>query len=150
MIAILDETKGIEMFDAVFGTVLRSTSVLVQAAQFILPGDASEEDAKKFLQKRIPKRRNANGNKVFAHILKGQGRGIDVVRTAFVSLPSSSPFLLRTKLIYNIARPTMVGSLLWTLRYTSGLVGILTVIFIYMSFPNHVSVSVTYADICKL
>lgn len=84
MIEILDDSKGVEMFDAVLGTALRPLTFGLMLAS-LFSGRYKRGECEAVLQRRIPKQRKTKGNKVFAYILKGQGRGIDVVRTAFVS-----------------------------------------------------------------
>lgn len=84
-IEILDTSKGMEMFDSVLGTALRPNDVLLNAARFVLGNNTSDEDAKTFLQKKIPKALKLKGNRVSSYLSQGQSRGIDVVRGAFVS-----------------------------------------------------------------
>lgn len=84
MLQILDTASGIEMFDAVLGSTLRPSNVLMEAAKFVTGNECRDTDAKKLLLTKIPHHVKVKGSKVGTYILQGQGRGIDVVRAAFV------------------------------------------------------------------
>lgn len=100
MVQIQNPDLGAEMFDAVYGTDIRPTGVLVQAAQFALGEECTEDEAKKFLRKRTPKHLNFKGARIRGYIMQGQGSAIDVVRIVLINsfrrlLPTDDPFIFQ-------------------------------------------------------